>query len=98
MLVRLMLVTRWVFVRETGQVMGVQRMGPEPRPWLGESRADPPPQEPSESHTGDGGEWGGAARGRVDRPPPAIAAGSDRAYRFSRRGTIRAVSGGSRLI
>ena len=46
MLVRLMLVTRWVFVRETGQVMGVQRMGPEPRPWLGESRADPPPPEP----------------------------------------------------
>ena len=43
-------------VRETGQVTGVQRMGLEPRPWLGESRADPPPPEPSESHTGDGGE------------------------------------------
>ena len=45
-------------------------------------RADPPPPEPTESHTGDGGEWGGAARGRGDRPPPAFAAGSDRAYRF----------------
>ena len=55
-LVRQMLVTRWVLVRETGQVMVVQRMGLEPRPWLGESRADPPPPEPSESHTGDGGE------------------------------------------
>jgi hypothetical protein len=32
MLVRQMLVTRWVLVRETGQVMGVQRMGQEPRP------------------------------------------------------------------
>ena len=31
---------------ETGQVMVVQRMGMEPRPWLGESRADPPPPEP----------------------------------------------------
>ena len=32
MMVRQMLVTRWVLVRETGQVMGVQRMGLEPRP------------------------------------------------------------------
>ena len=71
-----------VVVRETGQVMGVQRMGLEPRRGLGDTRADPPPAEPAESHTGDGGEWGGAARGRGDRPPPASAAGSDRAYRF----------------
>jgi len=42
------LVARWV--------IDVQRMEHEPRPWLGESRADPPPPEPSESHTGDGGE------------------------------------------
>ena len=54
MLVRQMLVTRWVLVRETGQVMGAQRMGHEPRPGLGETRADPPP-EPSKVHTGDGG-------------------------------------------
>ena len=39
---------------ETGQVMVVQRMGMEPRPWLGETRADPPPPEPTESHTGEG--------------------------------------------
>ena len=45
-----------VLVSETGQVMVVQRMGMEPRPGLGESRADPPPPEPSQSHTGDGGE------------------------------------------
>ena len=48
------LVTRLVSVRETGQVMVVQRMGVEPRPWLGETRADPPPPEPTESHTGEG--------------------------------------------
>ena len=50
MLVRLMLVavlvTRRVLVRETGQVMDVQSMGQEPRPGLGETRADPPPPEP----------------------------------------------------
>ena len=60
MLVRLMLVallvTRRVLVRETGQVMDVQSMGQEPRPGLGETRADPPPPEPTESLTGDGGE------------------------------------------
>ena len=47
MLIRLEVrVARWVLVREMKQVVVVQRMGLEPRPGLGESRADPPPPEP----------------------------------------------------
>ena len=54
------------------------------------TRADLPVSGAGQSHTGDGGEWGGAVRGPGDRPPPAIAAGSGRGYRFgSARHTSR---------
>ena len=43
------LVTRRVLVRETGEELVFQRMGLEPRPGLGESRADPPPPETARS-------------------------------------------------
>ena len=43
-----MLAIRWVLVGETGQVMVVRLIGWEPRPGLGETRADPPPQEPAD--------------------------------------------------
>ena len=42
------LVTLQGLVRETGQGIDVQRMGQEPRPGLGETRADQSPPEPSE--------------------------------------------------
>lgn len=97
MLVRQMLVTRWVLVRETGQVMGVQRMGHEPRPGFGESRADPPAGYPSQSGRGPANRAGlpeGAAIARRQHLRREATAPID----FSRRGKLRAVSGGSRLI
>ena len=84
-------------VRETGLGMVGQNIGQEPRPRARRVEGRPASRLPEPIRARDG-EEGGAGRGRGDRPPPASAAGSDRAYKLFRRGTLRAVAGGSRLI
>ena len=91
------LVTRRVLVRETGEVMVVQSMGLEPRPGLGESRADPLAGYPNQSGRGPANRAGlpeGAAIARRQHLRREATASID----LVRRGKLRAVSGGSRLI
>jgi len=71
-------------------------MGCEPRPGLGDTRADPPAGYPSQSGRGPAKRAGlpeGAAITRRQLSRREATAPID----FSRRGTLRAVSGGSRL-
>ena len=92
-----MLAIRWVLVGETGQAMVVRLIGWEPRPGLGETRADPPAGYPSQAGRGPADRAGlpeGAAIARRQYLRREATAPID----FSRRGTLRAGSGGSRLI
>ena len=93
-----MLVRLVVLVRETEQVMVVQRMGLEPRPRLGESRADPPPPEPDNPIQATAANRAGLPEGAAIARRQLLRREATAPIDLSRRGNIRAVSGGSRLI
>ena len=98
MLSRQMLVTRWVLVRETGWVIVVQRMGRSRDRRLGESRADPPPPEPDNPIQATAANEAGLPEGAAIARRQHLRREATAPIEFCRRGTIRAVSGGSRLI
>ena len=93
-----MLVRLVVLVRETEQVMVVQRMGHEPRPRLGESRADPPPPETDNPIQATAANRAGLPEGAAIARRQLLRREATAPIDLSRRGNIRAVSGGSRLI
>ena len=92
-------VVKRVFVREAGQVVVVQRMGLEPRPWgsarRGQTRRRRNRRNPIQATAAKmaGLPEGAAIARRQQLRREAIAP-----IKFSRRGTLRAVSGRSRLI
>jgi hypothetical protein len=78
-------IARHMRAGEKKRAVDVQSMGPESRPWLGETRADPPAGYPSQSGRGPA-DRAGLPEARRSPAASNLRRDSDRAYRlFSAR-------------